>query len=94
MKIMYSDTYDDDATRRYCCWPQCFSPPPSPVPMTIRRAPGLTVWRRSMAWFAEEVWAKVGVMECIKCHKQGGDAEDTRLILHDPGLTRVTSGES
>ena len=38
-------------------------------------------------WFAEEVWAKVCVMECIKCHKQGGDAEDTRLVLRDPGLT-------
>jgi hypothetical protein len=40
------------------------------------------------AWFAEEVWAKVGAMECIKCHKQGGDAEDTRLVLRDPALTK------
>ncbi len=40
------------------------------------------------AWFAEEVWAKVGLMECIKCHRQGGDAEDTRLVLYELGLTR------
>ena len=38
------------------------------------------------AWFADEVWAKVGVMECIKCHKQGGDAEDSRLLLRELGL--------
>lgn len=35
------------------------------------------------AWFADEVWAKVGVMECIKCHKQGGDAEDSQLLLRE-----------
>jgi hypothetical protein len=40
------------------------------------------------AWFANEVWAKVGVMECIKCHKQGGDAEDSRLVLLELGLAK------
>ncbi|MCA9049694.1 MAG: hypothetical protein KDA89_13255 [Planctomycetaceae bacterium] len=35
-------------------------------------------------WFAQEVWAKVGQSECIKCHKAGGDAEETRLVLRDP----------
>jgi hypothetical protein len=40
------------------------------------------------AWFADEVWAKVGVMECIKCHKQGGDAEDSRLLLRELGLAK------
>ena len=37
-------------------------------------------------WFTSEVWAKVGATECIKCHKRGGDAEDTRLVLREPGL--------
>lgn len=32
-------------------------------------------------WFADEVWTKVGAMECIKCHKAGGDADDSRFIL-------------
>ena len=40
------------------------------------------------AWFEIEVWAKIGAQECIKCHKQGGDAEDTRLVVREPGLTR------
>ena len=40
------------------------------------------------AWFADEVWSKVGVMECIKCHKQGGDAEDSRLLLRELGLAK------
>jgi len=37
--------------------------------------------------FAEEVWPKVGASECLKCHKQGGDAEDSRFVLRD--LSRV-----
>ena len=35
-------------------------------------------------YFAKEVWAKVGSVLCVKCHKQGGDAEESKLILHDP----------
>ena len=42
-------------------------------------------------WFAEEVWAKVGAMQCVKCHKSGGDAEDTRFVLRD--LSRVKEAE-
>ena len=34
-------------------------------------------------WFNDEVWAKVGAMECLKCHKAGGDAEDSRFLLKD-----------
>lgn len=40
------------------------------------------------AWFIEEVWAKVGALECLKCHKRGGDAEDSRFVLHDPVLSQ------
>lgn len=36
------------------------------------------------AFFADEVWAKVGALECLKCHKVGGDAEDTQFVLLDP----------
>ncbi len=35
-------------------------------------------------FFENEVWAKVGALECLKCHKLGGDAEDSRFVLVDP----------
>ena len=36
--------------------------------------------------FVNEVWAKVGSLSCLKCHKPGGDAEDeaSRFLLQDP----------
>ena len=30
-------------------------------------------------FFSKELWPKVGRSECVKCHKIGGDADDTRL---------------
>lgn len=50
--------------------------------------PGASMEADANAWFADEVWAKVAGMQCIKCHKQGGDAEDTRLVLQEPGLAQ------
>ena len=35
-------------------------------------------------FFAAEVWAKVGARDCVKCHKSGGDAEESKLVLRDP----------
>jgi hypothetical protein len=35
-------------------------------------------------FFLDEVWAKVGSQKCLTCHKQGGDAEETQLVLVDP----------
>lgn len=35
-------------------------------------------------YFAREVWPKVGATLCIQCHKVGGDAEGTKLVLRDP----------
>jgi hypothetical protein len=35
-------------------------------------------------FFRDEVWAKVAAQNCLKCHKAGGDAEDTKLVLQDP----------
>ena len=32
-------------------------------------------------YFADEVWAKVGETTCLKCHRAGGDAEDSAFIL-------------
>ena len=35
-------------------------------------------------YFVKEVWSKVGGVLCIQCHKIGGDAENSKLILLDP----------
>lgn len=35
-------------------------------------------------FFANEVWAGVGAQSCLKCHKVGGDAEDSDFLLEDP----------
>ena len=35
-------------------------------------------------YFANEVWAKVAAESCLKCHKAGGDAEDSKLVLRNP----------
>ncbi len=35
-------------------------------------------------YFAKEVWPKVGQARCVTCHKEGGDAEKSKLILRDP----------
>lgn len=35
-------------------------------------------------FFLDEVWAKVGSQKCLTCHKEGGDAEESKLVLHDP----------
>ncbi|MBX7211868.1 MAG: hypothetical protein K1X78_26415 [Verrucomicrobiaceae bacterium] len=34
--------------------------------------------------FVEDVWGKVASQECLKCHKAGGDAEDSDFVLRDP----------
>ncbi len=36
------------------------------------------------AFFNDEVWVKVGSQSCLKCHKAGGDAEDSKFVLKDP----------
>lgn len=35
-------------------------------------------------FFGDEVWAKVGEQSCLKCHKIGGDAEESQFVLRDP----------
>lgn len=35
-------------------------------------------------FFKDEVWAKVGAVKCLTCHKPGGDAEDSKFVLQDP----------
>ena len=36
------------------------------------------------SYFLDEVWPKVAARDCLKCHKAGGDAEDSEFILRDP----------
>lgn len=35
-------------------------------------------------YFTREVWPKVGAAHCVTCHKAGGDAEKSKLVLRDP----------
>jgi hypothetical protein len=35
-------------------------------------------------FFRDEVWTKVAALSCLECHKAGGEAEESRLILLDP----------
>src|SRR5438045_9523276 len=35
-------------------------------------------------FFTDEVWAKVGATSCLKCHKSGGDADESKFVLRDP----------
>ncbi|RYD26949.1 MAG: DUF1549 domain-containing protein, partial [Verrucomicrobiaceae bacterium] len=35
-------------------------------------------------FFADQVWTKVGAQFCIECHKEGGDAEESKFVLQDP----------
>lgn len=37
--------------------------------------------------FESEVWAKVGSQKCLVCHRKGGDAEESELVLVDPGVS-------
>ena len=53
--------------------------------------PGVGCGAAVDAWFADEVWPKVASLECVKCHKKGGDAEDTRFVLTD--LSRAQEAE-
>jgi len=32
-------------------------------------------------FFAEEVWAKVGELSCLECHREGGEAEESSFVL-------------
>lgn len=38
------------------------------------------------AYFADEVWAKVGERTCLNCHSPGGDAEDSKFLLKETTL--------
>jgi hypothetical protein len=35
-------------------------------------------------YFENEVWAKVGAVKCLTCHRKGGDAEESKFLLIDP----------
>lgn len=54
---------------------------------------GCPVTVRSTAhetWFATEVWAKVGRLKCLRCHRTGGDAAESSFVLLDPAASLNT----
>ncbi len=34
--------------------------------------------------FEQELWAKVGIQKCLTCHREGGDAAESKFVLVDP----------
>ena len=40
------------------------------------------------SFFVDEVWTRVAAQSCLKCHRAGGDAEDTKFVLMDPARDR------
>lgn len=46
--------------------------------------PGPACISKAADFFAEEVWTKVAARTCIKCHRSGGDAEDSKFVLWEP----------
>ncbi len=45
---------------------------------------GVACGRNADDYFVREVWPKVASAMCLNCHKQGGDADGSQLILRDP----------
>jgi hypothetical protein len=48
----------------------------------------LPSWAVAADRFADDVWPKIGATTCLKCHKAGGDAEESDFILLDPSRDR------
>lgn len=46
--------------------------------------PGMACPATDDLYFTQEVWPKVVARSCLTCHKAGGDAEKSRLVLSDP----------
>ena len=44
-------------------------------------------------YFENEVWAKVGAVKCLTCHRKGGDAEESKFLLLDPRKS-ASAGEA
>lgn len=41
--------------------------------------------------FETDVWTKVAARSCLKCHRFGGDGEETRFVLVDPAVAIGTN---
>lgn len=44
-------------------------------------------------FFQKEVWAKVGELTCLQCHKPGGEAEDSKFLLRDLKRSQDQAGD-
>src|SRR5262245_23502534 len=64
-----------------CCLIACFAAAP---PVQEKKPYAGACTAPVDDYFVKEVWANVGSARCINCHKKGGDAEDSKLILRDP----------
>ena len=41
--------------------------------------------------FEDELWAKVGIPKCLTCHRQGGDADESKFVLADPRKSNTSA---
>ncbi len=68
----------------------------APSSVSAQQAAACPVNLRSTAqdaWFADQVWAKVGRLKCLRCHRAGADAADTSFVLLDPSASLEKSPE-
>jgi hypothetical protein len=42
-------------------------------------------------FFEDQVWAKVGLHKCLTCHRRGGDAADSKLVLINPRKVQASA---
>ena len=49
---------------------------------------------RTDRFFADEVWAKVGERNCLKCHNAKGDASESQFLLEDTARDRNTRDDA
>lgn len=54
----------------------------------------LPVCRIGAENFEQEVWAKVIERSCLRCHHEGGDARDSRLLLNRPAHFAVSFADT
>ncbi len=55
---------------------------------------GVACERPADDFFKDQVWAQVGARVCLACHKAGGDAEASRLLLKDPAKSQGSEQEA
>lgn len=54
-------------------------------------SPSVVICSASTNYFEREVWNKVAAQKCLICHQAGGEAEESKFLLLDPGKRDAAS---